>query len=97
MIELNNTGERILLEKETPLMISFLITSGRNKRDKIIQKVSNFFKILTKGDKTEPGDRLEPDFIHYFTEEEIKSELSQAKLRVIDYSSGDYGCVIAGI
>ena len=85
------------LNKETPLMISFLITRGRNKRDKIIQNVSNFFRILTNRDKTEPGDRLEPDFIHYFTEEEIKNEIAQSKFRLTDYYSSDYGCLIAGI
>jgi len=85
------------LHKETPLMISFLFTHGRNRRDKIIKNVSNFFRIFGNKDKTEPGDRLEPGFIHYFTEEEIKSELIQSKFSIIEYSSKDYGCVIAGI
>lgn len=85
------------LNTETPLMISFLHVEKKTSKDKMIQNISNFFRFFSRKDKTEPGDRLVPDFIHYFTEEEIKSELTQAKFRIIDYSSIDYGCVIAGI
>ena len=85
------------LHKNTPLMISFLWMRERGRRDRIIKNVSNFFRIFGKRDKTEPGDRLEPDFIHFFTEEEIKNEIAQSKYRIIDYSTADYGCIIAKI
>jgi hypothetical protein len=85
------------LREKAPLMISFLFVNGRNRKDKIIKNISGFFRILSRKDKTEPGDRLEPDFIHYFTEEEIKNELIQSKFRIIDYYSTDYGCIIAGL
>jgi hypothetical protein len=85
------------LNNETKLMISFLWTRSRNRRDKITKNISNFFRTFSRKEKTEPGDKLEPNFIHYFNEEEIKGELTQAKFRVLDYSSTDYGCVIAGI
>jgi hypothetical protein len=85
------------LNIDAPLMISFLYTLKRARRDKIINKVSNFFRFFSGRDRTDPGDRLAPDFIHYFTEKEIKSELTQAKFRIIDYSSTEYGCIIAGI
>jgi hypothetical protein len=85
------------LHEETPLMISFLWTGRRTRYDKIIKNVSNFFRIFSKKDKTELGDRLREEFIHFFSEEEIKNELIQSKFRIIDYYSTDYGCVIAGI
>jgi hypothetical protein len=85
------------MHKNTPLMISFLWMKERGRRDKIIKNVSNFFRTFGKRDKTEPGDRLEPDFVHFFTEEEIKNELYQAKYTVIDYTATDYGCVIGRI
>jgi hypothetical protein len=91
------TGLYPFLHNETRLMISFIWMGTRGKKDKIIKNVSNFFRIFSKKDKTESGDRLEPDFIHYFTEEEIKSELIQSKFKVIEYFTKDYGCVIAGI
>ena len=85
------------LHENTPLMISFLWMRERGRRDRIIKNVSNFFRLFGKRDKTEPGDRLEPDFIHFFTEEEIKNEIAQSKYRIIDYSTADYGCLVAKI
>ena len=85
------------LHDETPLMISFLWTSQKNRRDKITKNISNFFRTFSRKERTEPGDKLEPNFIHYFNEEEIKGELTQAKYRIKDYSRTEYGCLIAGI
>jgi len=85
------------LNKEAPLMISFLWTESRTRQDKIIKNLSNFFRIFSKKDKTELGDGLMLEFVHYFTEEEIKNELTQARYRIIGYNSVDYGCIVATI
>jgi hypothetical protein len=85
------------LNEETPLMISFLYVEKKTKIDKIIRNISNFFRFFLRREKTELGDRLVPDFIHYFDEEEIKNEIIQSKFRIIDYSTKDYGCLIAVI
>lgn len=85
------------MRNTTPLMISFLWTSKRNRRDKITKNFSDFFRTFSRKEKTEPGDKLEPDFIHYFNEEEIKNELIQSKFRIIDYYNAEYGCLIATI
>lgn len=83
------------LGKGAPLMISFLWSEKRNKQDRIITWVSNFFRFFHSKEKTEQGDRLMPYFIHYFTEAEVRSELKVSKFTVIDYYSKDYGCLIA--
>jgi len=85
------------LKEDSRLMISFLRTEKRSRKEKIIKNISNFFRIFRNIEKTELGDRLVPSFVHYFNEEEIKGELIQSGYRVIDYYSIDYGCVIAGI
>jgi hypothetical protein len=85
------------LKKEAPLMISFLFTRSRTRHEKTIRMISNFFRTIMFRERTETGDMLVPDFIHYFTEEEIKKELIQSKFKVIDYSDSDYGCLIANI
>lgn len=85
------------MHEKTKLMISFLYVTNRGRRDRVAVKVSNFFRTFTMKFKTETGDRLEPDFIHYFIEEEIRNELTTAGYRIIDYSQTDYGCVIAGL
>jgi hypothetical protein len=38
-----------------------------------------------------------PDFIHYFTEEEIRAEIAGAGLETEEYYASEYGCLIAGI
>jgi 2-polyprenyl-3-methyl-5-hydroxy-6-metoxy-1,4-benzoquinol methylase len=82
---------------ETLIMISFLWTSKRTWKDKLIVNVSNFFRRISFREKTELGDRLVPDYIHYFTEEEVKGELIQVGYRISDYYANEYGCIVAGI
>jgi len=85
------------LGNDALLMISFLYMREKGRKEKIIKNISNFFRFFTRKGKTELGDKLVPNFIHYFTEEEIKSELIQAKFRVIDYRNAEYGCLVAAI
>jgi len=84
------------LNKGASLMISFLYTKKRTRSDKIISKVSNFFRFFTGREKTESGDRLIPDYMHYFTEEEIKAELTRCNYKIKDFKIMGDGCIIAG-
>jgi hypothetical protein len=85
------------LHKDAPIMISFLFMGKKGRKDNIIKDLSNSFRIFSKKVKTETGDRLVPNFIHYFNEEEVKSELIRAQYRIIDYYSKEYGCIVACI
>jgi hypothetical protein len=85
------------LNTGAPLMISFLWEEKKSRKDLIIKSVSNFFRFFRLKEKSEPGDRLFNEFVHFFTEEEVRVELAEAKYRVIDYSSSEYGCLIARI
>jgi len=82
------------LNKKAPLMISFLLTGERTRQDKIVKRVADFFRIFSKQGKTDLGDGLMLEFVHYFTEEEIKNELSEAGYSIIGFNSVDYGCII---
>ncbi len=88
-------GLHPFLKEGFPLMISFLYTKNRSRHEKVIRIVSNFFRTIRRIEKTETGDMLMPDFIHYFTEEEIRSELIMSNYLVRDYSDSEYGCIIA--
>lgn len=85
------------MEKQSPLMVSFLFVENKTRKDKAIKNISDFFRFFSGRERTETGDRLVPDFIHYFDEEEIKNELAQSGYRIIDYSTKEYGCLIAGV
>ena len=81
---------------ETLLMASFVYSTRRRRKDKIIKQVADFLSFFHKKDRTEIGDRLVTlILLHYFSEDEIKSEFAQAGLDVIDYSGTGYGCLIA--
>jgi hypothetical protein len=85
------------LHKDTSLMMSFLYTKKRSKSDKIVINVANFLRSFGRREKVEPGDRLIPDYMHYFTEEEMKGELIKSNYIVKDFSTMSDGCIIAGI
>jgi hypothetical protein len=91
------TELRQFLHKDSPLMISFLTKEEKGRQEAIIKNVSDFFKVFSKKDKTESGDRLFSSFVHFFNEEEIKKELVQSQYRVIDYYDIYYGCIVAMI
>lgn len=83
------------LNKDAPLMISFLTKEERGRQEIITKKVCDFFRILRNRDKIETGDRLQASFVHYFTRQEIIKELTQSNYKVLDYYDIDYGCVIS--
>jgi hypothetical protein len=81
-------------KNETQIMISFFTTGGLGRKDKIISRVSNFLRFFSQRPKTEPGDRLESYFAHYFNREEIESELMKAGFRMTEYYDDEYGCAV---
>lgn len=83
------------LNKDAPLMISFLTNEEKGRQEKITKKVSDFFRFLRNKDKIEPGDKLQASFVHYFTKQEIIKELTQSNYKVLDYYDIDYGCAIS--
>lgn len=88
---------RPFIAREGVLMVSFLYAKERTRQDRIVKKVSNFFKIFSKKRKKETGDWLQSGFVHYFTEEEIKNEIVKARYRIIGFNSVDYGCIVTTI
>jgi hypothetical protein len=84
-------------QENTRLMISFIWITRKSWKDRMIINISNFFRFFRRKEKSEQGDRLVPDFIHYFDEEEIRKELGQSGFRIVDFSIKDYGCLVAGL
>jgi len=79
------------------LMISFIWVKERNNRDRMIQKISGFFGSFCRGEKSELGDKLVPNYMHYFKEDEIRAELKQAGYGTIEYDEEKHGFIIAEI
>jgi hypothetical protein len=79
------------------LMISFIWVKERNRRDRMIQRVSGFLGLFCRGERSEQGDKLVPNYMHYFREDEIRTELTRAGFRVIEYDEVKHGFIIAEI
>lgn len=88
---------RPFMAREGVLMVSFLFADERTRQEKIVKRVSDFFRVFSKREKTELGDGLTSVFVHLFTEEEIRNEITQAGYRIIGFNSVDYGSVVASV
>ncbi len=76
------------------LIVSFIWVKERNRRDRMIQRVSGFFGLFCRGERSEQGDKLVPNYMHYFMEDEIRTEFTQAGFRVVDYDEVRHGFII---
>ena len=83
------------LKEKAPLMISFVTRRGDTKHDKIIFFVSNFFRFFRGKYRTELGDRMNYQFFHFFSEEEVISELKACDFKVVDFYNKEYGCAVS--
>ena len=85
------------MHRGSRLMVSFIWVKERNRRDRMIQRVSGFLGLFCRGERSEQGDKLVPNYMHYFMEDEIRAELTQAGFRVIEYDEVRHGFAIAEI
>lgn len=83
------------LKDKAPLMISFVTRDKDKRQDKIVYWVANFFRFIRGKSRIEWGDRMSYNFFHFFTEQEINSELQDCKLKVVDFDKKEYGYAVA--
>lgn len=76
---------------DAPVLISFFSRPASAKRFLIIAAVGNMLRRLLGRERLEPGDDLEPEYVHYFTQEEIATELQEGGFKLVFYDSQPYG------
>ena len=80
-------------KKNAPILISFFCysetTGGRDF--KAIAKIGNVLKRLLGRECLEVGDSLAPNYVHYFTEDEIANELLAGGFELKTYRKNQYG------
>lgn len=74
-----------------PILISFFSRPPGAKRFLIIAAVGNVLRRLLGREKLELGDDLEPEYVHYFTQEEVTTELQAGGFKLIFYNPHPYG------
>jgi len=74
-----------------PLLLSFFFRSTAAKRFIITMAVGNALRRLQGREKLELGDALEPEFVHYMTQEEVTAEMQEGGFAIEYYSENQYG------
>jgi hypothetical protein len=85
---------RAQLRPRCPVLISFYYRTSTPKAYKLATSVANVIRLMLRRPPAEAGDWLQPNYVHYFTENEVSSELAEAGFSMIRYSTEEYGCAV---
>lgn len=88
-------GARAQLGPGGPILLSFYDRSGDSPYFKAVRKVGNSIRWLRGAEWLTAGDALAPNYVHYFTEQDLGAELREAGLALVAYQAGDYGRAVA--
>lgn len=89
------TKLRTTVGKDAPVLLSFFTRPGNSLRFRAVAAIGNVVRLLSRVERVEPGDTLDPNFQHYFSREEIESELAAAGFTLVHFATKDYGHAVA--
>jgi hypothetical protein len=78
-----------------PLLLSFFPRKERETRFRVTTAMANVARGLLGRERVEVGDYLEPNYVHYFSEPELRAELEEAGFRLELFQHHPYGHAIA--
>lgn len=84
------TNLRSQTQKQSPILLSFFYRNNESNF-KIVKKIADIFRKILKRKPLELGDYLIPNYAHFFTKEEIKSELNAGGFELEYYGTDEYG------
>ena len=85
-----------LLEPGSALLMSFYARKSFDLHLKLALITCKGISRVLPGTRTpEPGDFVDPNFTHFFTEEEVKSELHEAGFEMIHFTEEGGGAAVA--
>lgn len=80
---------------DSPILLSFFSRKEEINIFGKITKHANFIRKLFRKQPLQTGDRLQPNLVHYFTENELRNELEAGGFRLVDYSTMSYPHAVA--
>ena len=92
-------GARAVLERGAPLLVSFISTPAASGYLSLVARVGSVVGSWRRV-RAEPGDALQPFFMHHFDREEIASELAEGGFTLVESGAGtglredDYGWAV---
>jgi hypothetical protein len=82
---------RAQTQVQRPILLSFYWRSRTSSAYKISAFLANMIRRITHREPVDVGDWLAPNYVHFFTREEIASELSEGGFRLVHYGTAGYG------
>ena len=79
----------------SPVLVSFYARKEAERRYQLVAAIANAARVPLGRERAEVGDHLEPNFVHYFTEEELRAELEEAGFVMALYQRHPYGHAVA--
>lgn len=84
-------GLRARVGAGAPILLSFFHREGSPFRHGAITRAANALRRLRRAEPVEPGDTLAPNFIHLFTEDEVRGEMRDGGWDPVFYSTEGTG------
>lgn len=78
-------------QQNSPILLSFYCHPTIKKYHQIIAQVGNLIRCILGRERLEPGDSLVPMYVHFFTQDEIDRELTEAGFKLVMYCTDEYG------
>ena len=75
----------------SPILLSFATREEDSRYFRGISGIGNVFSWILRRDSIEVGDSLVPNYVHYFTEAQLKTELEAAGFELVSFERAPYG------
>jgi hypothetical protein len=79
-------GMAALADAGAPLLLSFFTRAPEHRRYPLVARVANVLRRLRRSDRVEVGDDLVPNYVHRFTEDEIRGELDEGGFEMVGFA-----------
>jgi hypothetical protein len=78
-----------------PLLLSFFVREKDTRHMRLAATIANSLRAVRGEPRAEVGDDLLPNFVHFFSEDEIAAELDAGGFQLVEFSATGYPHAIA--
>jgi hypothetical protein len=82
-------------EPGAPVLVSFFHRAGDNRRYQMASAIGTSLARIRGGERVEVGDFLVPNFVHYFSKEQLDGELRAGGFELVHFGTEEYGHAVA--
>ncbi len=92
---LREAGRR--LPGGAPVLISFFVVESRGVRLRTAARIATPLRRLLRREPVTVGDSLVPNLVHFFTRDEIETELVDGGLDLVDFGTEECGWAVGRV